>query len=206
MRGELMGRSGNLSGASVALDLLPKDFPARQLEKSNIILHGPAIQASSVEAALAAISVMEVESPSGIVALGPLAAFADLTAPFSASSGSDGDVADLAAGRLAEALGRQLCALIGQSTVETRQIYRMALALAGLNRSVEAHALMTLAEFEDTHPSMLALRGYLSFQVGEAETGRRALARAALASRGDAKARPILHFTQHVLLVHQFGG
>lgn len=202
-----MGRSGNLSGASVALDLLPKDFCQTAPDGTAVTVHGPHDSAASPEAALAALAQMQLDCPSGSVALGPIVAFADLTAPFSAPSGPDGDIADLSAGRLAEALGRQLCALIGQRSIDSRQIYRMSLCLAGLNRSVEAHSVLALADCGDgAHPTLLALRGYLCFQVGEAEVGRRALARAALAARGKPAMRGILHFTQHVLLVQQFGG
>lgn len=202
-----MGRSATLSGASVALDLLPKEFSSPQPDTGQITVHGPAQAATSAEGALAALARMQLESPSGSVALGPIAAFADLTTPFSVPGKAGTDLADMAAGRLAEALGRQLCAMIGHGSVTSCQIYRMALCLAGLNRSVEAHSVLSLAEFDTAaHPTVLALRGYLSFQVGEAEMGRRALARAALAARGTPSMRGILHFTQHVLLVQQFGG
>lgn len=202
-----MGRSGNLSGASVALDLLPKDFSATRPEQSVITVQGPDHPATSPEGAKTALARMQLESDTCSVALGPLAAFADLTAPFATPAAAEGDVADLSAGRLAEALGRQLCAIIGQRQVDTRQVYRMALTLSGLNRSVEAHAMLALTGRDEAlHPTLLALRGYLSFQVGEAEVGRRALARAALSARGNPGLRGILHFTQHVLLVQQFGG
>lgn len=202
-----MGRSGNLSGASVALDLLPKDLCVTFPEESVISVQGPDQPAATAEMARAALARMQLDSATGSVALGPLAAFADLTAPFDTPCTAEGDVADLSAGRLAEALGRQLCAIIGQRQVNIQQVYRMALTLSGLNRSVEAHAMLSLSEQDDMlHPALLALRGYLSFQVAEAEVGRRALARAALSARGNPGMRGILHFTQHVLLVQQFGG
>ena len=202
-----MGRATTLSGASVALDLLPKDLDLTGSEGVVASVLGPSERALSPEAALAALARMQLDCAAGSVALGPIAACADLTAPFGAPAGPDADLADLSAGRLAEALGRQLCSLIGRETVDARQIYRMSLALAGLNRSAEAHSLLALADGDDAaHPMLLALRGYLSFQVGEAEVGRRALARAALAARGKPAMRGILHFTQHVLLVQQFGG
>lgn len=202
-----MGRSATLSGASVALDLLPKEFSSQQPEAGQIRVLGPAKAVTSAEAALAALSRMQLDSPLGGVALGPIAAFADLTTPFSVPGKAGSDVADMAAGRLAEALGRQLCALIGQDSATSCQIYRIALCLAGLNRSAEAYSVLSLDDSDTAaHPTVLALRGYLSFQVGEAEMGRRALARAALAARGTPSMRGILHFTQHVLLVQQFGG
>jgi hypothetical protein len=202
-----MGRSSNLSGASVALDLLPKDFFLSEPDREPISVHGPSAPATTPETALTALARMTLDTASAHVALGPLAAFADIAAPFGTPTQADGDLADLAAGRLPEALGRQLCALIGCQTVGSHKIYRMSLCLAGLNRSAEAHSVLALLDDgAAAHPTVLALRGYLSFQVGEAEVGRRALARAALAARGKSDLRGILHFTQHVLLVHQFGG
>lgn len=202
-----MGRSGYLSGASVALDLLPKDFVPSAPDQEPISVRGSTDPATSPEMALTALAQMALDTTSAHVALGPLAAFADIAAPFSSPGPVDGDLADLAAGRLPEALGRQLCALIGCTTVASHKLYRISLCLAGLNRSAEAHSVLALVDDgAAAHPTVLALRGYLSFQVGEAEVGRRALARAALAARGKSDMRGILHFTQHVLLMHQFGG
>lgn len=202
-----MGRSGYLSGASVALDLLPKDFSQSGPDREPISVQGSSQPATSPEMALSALARMTLDTASARVALGPLAAFADIAAPFGSPAAQDGDLADLAAGRLPEALGRLLCGLIGCQTVASHKIYRMALCLAGLNRSAEAHSVLALVDDGTAaHPTVLALRGYLSFQVGEAEVGRRALARAALTARGKSDMRGILHFTQHVLLVHQFGG
>jgi hypothetical protein len=97
--------------------------------------------------------------------------------------------------------------LIAREEADARLLYRIALCLATRTRSVEAHAVLSVIDQGRSQaPALLALRGYLALQNGQVEAGRRALAKAALASRGSPSTRSILHFTQHVLLVHQFNG
>lgn len=114
---------------------------------------------------------------------------------------------ELACRNLPWALGKLLAGVIDRQGADQRTLYRMGLVLAMLTRSREAYATLCLIDVPSmAHPALFALRGYLALQNGEVETGRRFLAKAALASRGSASSRSILHFTQHVLLLHQFNG
>ncbi|MEZ5753391.1 MAG: hypothetical protein R3D90_01060 [Paracoccaceae bacterium] len=114
---------------------------------------------------------------------------------------------DFASGDLRVTLGRMIAALIARQGADRRALYRLSLVLALLTRNREAHAILQLLDVRSMdHPAFFALRGYLALQMGEVDPGRRFLASAALASRGSPANRSILHFTQHVLLVHQFNG
>ncbi len=205
-----MERSGTLSGANVALELLPREITCDSPSERSIAVQGSTGRPADAQAALATLSGMALSRGPLSVALGPVAALADLSAPFVAPacpSATAPGKADLAAGRLPEALGHFLMALTTLSSIDGSLVYAMALCLAGMTRSAEAYRLLSLVDCEGAaSPTLLALRGYLAFQNGEADVGRKLLARAALASRGVPQNRSILHFTQHVLLVQQFGG
>lgn len=193
------------SGTNVALELLPRSLSCDGCDCRPILVHGLGTPPTDITEARAALAQMILASGDISVPLAPIAALADLSGPLRPATATD--EADLAAGRVPEALGSLLLRLFGVATVDLQTIYGIALCLAALNRSAEAYRLLSLAECStEPAPTLLALRGYLAFQNGEADVGRKSLARAALAARGVPGNRQILHFTQHVLLVQQFGG
>lgn len=202
-----MQRPSLVSGTSVALELLPKLLATPPTGCPVVEVLGRTAPPADITAARAAFGRMTLSCGEQAVPLAGIAALADLSAPFTAPQGPEPGVADLAAGRVPEALGHLLFALFRADRADPSTLYSMALCLAALNHGAEAYRLITLLDgSDDPGPVLLALRGYLAFQNGEADLGRKALARAALAARGVPEYRPILHFTQHVLLVQQFGG
>lgn len=198
-----MGRSSTLNGASVALELLPRqiDCPPESARPITVTPQ-PCILPAGAEQGRAALAALHLASGPETVPLGPAAAHADLSAtPLSGDC-----ITDLMANRLPQALGCLLCTMAQSAIVPPALVYQSALALASLTRTAEAAALLALVEPQgNPHPAILALRGYLAFQTGDSDAGRKALARAALGARGTPALRGILQFTQHVLLTQQFG-
>lgn len=195
-----MGRSGHLSGATVALELLPKnpDMPTDALH-ANLWNAPPTID----DALRTRFADAVLVAGTATLPLADIAAQASLPPNLP----EDAIDADIAAGHLPEAIGKILIALHDQGGAKAAHLYRLALCLAILNRNAESKATIALIDTDtERHPAILALKGYLAINGGEVEAGRSFLAKAALASRGVPSHRSILHFTQHVLLVHQFGG
>ncbi|PLL11170.1 hypothetical protein C0V75_17985 [Tabrizicola sp. TH137] len=201
-----MGRSGHLSGATVALELLPRDIEPAEGDGPVAVIDGddPERQGEH-ETALHLISGLALRAGRSVVPLAGIAALADVPQPpFQAME--DAGV-DAGSGNLPEALGRMIATMVARKGADRRLLYRIGLALATLGRSAEAYAILCLMDGPTVqHPAILALKGYLALQNGEVDIGRRSLAKAALTSRGMVSNRSILHFTQHVLLVHQFNG
>lgn len=202
-----MRRSGQLSGATVALELLPREIgEAGQGPLVALLCEGPDMGAIRPDAGFAGPpSALFLVAGENSLPLSTLLPFAEMP-PEGACLPATGED-DLASGNLRAALGNMIAALIASKGADLRALYRLSLVLAMLIRNREAHATLSLLDVRSMgHPAFLALRGYLALQTGEVDTGRRFLASAALASRGSPANRGILHFTQHVLLVHQFNG
>lgn len=195
-----MGRSVSASGAIAALDLLPKEVA---LPHAGTPLK--VICTCGTEAPIAQrIATARLQGVAGEFALGPLLSKAVLP---SAESAQASTPADLAAGRLSEGLGKLLVQVVEDGCESGACAYAIALCLAGMLESAAAHAVLSMVDGPMAeHPAVTALDGYLLFQLGQADRGRRALSRAAMAARRVPDHRPILRFTQHVLLVQQFGG
>ncbi len=201
-----MRRSGQLNGATVALELLPRDIEAGEEGRLVAMIDGPPLD-GAIRGTVPDLPVSDycLSAQDRTFSLGSIAALAKM--PSSPAEGEKSYEDELAAGNLSEALGKLILAVIAQGGADQRALYRIGIVLAMLSKSREAFAILSLAENKTTeHPASSALRGYLALQNGEVETGRRYLARAALSSRGVPSSRSILHFTQHVLLVHQFNG
>ncbi len=205
-----MGRTSQLNGASVALELLPRQIDGTAMPALAITLTVPPLpQGAPPEQARAALAAAALASGALSLPLGPLATLATLPqAAGCPSLAAPAPQDELAAGRLPEALGALLMAMVTSADpIDPAALYQMALCLASLTRSAEADAVLALVQpTGKPHPAVLALRGYLAFQRGDGDAGRKALASAALSARGVPALRGILHFTQHVLLTQQFGG
>lgn len=195
-----MGRSVSASGAIAALELLPK---AVTLPEGGVPLRvdcgaepgadlAQRIAATTVQGAAHGFALAEVMHRAVIQPGG---------------AGDNSPDLDLVAGRLPEGLGKLLVRVVDEGCENGACAYAIALCLAAMLENVAAHAALTLIEGPlAEHPAVTALGGYLLFQLGETDRGRRALSRAAMAARRVPEFRSVLQFTQHVLLVQQFGG
>lgn len=201
-----MRRSGHLNGATVALELLPSEIDAgatvclvAEICTSDRDATG-GVTGAEVQIADYCLKRNNVSLP-----LGSIASLAKL--PSGPTDLAKPVEDELASGNLAAALGKLLLALVERGGADAVTLYRISVVLARLARSREAFAILSLIEGPAIeHPAISALRGYLALQNGEVETGRRFLAKAALSTRGVPAHRNVLHFTQHVLLLHQFNG
>ena len=196
-----MRRSASMSGASVVLELLPKSI---ECTPSSVIK--ALVRAGSGDAVGAdCVSLADLDLVNGdvSVSLRPIASHIDAGL---SGTGAASYAADLAAGRFPQVLGHILADIAAARETTPEQIYTAALCLATLVHNAEAFALISVLDGGACdHPAILALRGYLAFQCRQEELGRKLLARSALLSRSNPAHRPVLHFTQHVLLAHQFG-
>lgn len=195
-----MGRSVSASGAIAALDLLPKEL---SLPGAGTPLQ--VVGTTGAGAAMAQrIAATHLRGAARDVALALVLSRAVL--PADGSSGPSAQ-ADMLAGRLPEALGKLLVQVVEDGCETGASAYVIALCLAGLLENPAAHAVLSVIDGPMAeHPAVTALGGYLQFQLGQTDLGRRALSRAAMTARRVPEYRPILRFTQHVLLVQQFGG
>lgn len=202
-----MWRSGNLKGATVLLDLLPKTLGPDITPDTGVAVHCHVAVLPMAEADLRhALQAVTLVRDSHALPLGPLLAHADLAAALRVAPDRD-CVADLVSGRVPAALAKVLMRLASAETAAPDCLYALALCLAGLNRNGEALTAIMLPDGASAaHPAVLSLYGYLALLAGQSDLGRRLLARGALVARNQPTWRPILHFAQHVLLVHQFGG
>lgn len=195
-----MGRSVSASGAIAALDLLPKEVA---LSGAGAPLRVVCSEGAGTDLARRIVATT-VRGETQDFALAQVLAKAVLPPPEGVTT-SSGE--DLTTGRLPEALGKLLVQVAVEGCATGACAYTMALCLAGMLENASAHAVLTLIEGPMAeHPAVTALGGYLLFQLGETDKGRRALSRAAMAARRVPEYRPVLRFTQHVLLVQQFGG
>jgi hypothetical protein len=205
MRNELMGKSGHLSGATFALQLLPRDIEAAQSEELVAVLDGPPPDANGSDAVPVNLHP-DLVLRGGDVSV-PLAKLSALFEMGVSVADSRVEAGELSSSSLHEELSRLLAGVLVRKGADIRSIYWIGLDLAMLSRTADAYELITLLDArKDLHPAILALKGYLALQSKQVDAGRRALGRAALASRGYPERRGILHFAQHVLLMHQFNG
>lgn len=209
-----MRRSGHLSGATVALELLPRRIEVEGQEPHlALLVPGSGLhdvpeaagQAATGQAPDLRLEDLILVAGENSLPLATILPFAELP-PEGVAAPPETDE-DFTSGDHRAVLGRMIAALVAQGGADRKALYRLSLVLALLTRNREAHAALWLMDAQCMkHPALFALRGYLALQMGEVDQGRRFLASAALASRGSPAMRSVLHFTQHVLLVHQFNG
>jgi hypothetical protein len=195
-----MGRSVSAAGAIAALDLLPKEV---SLAEPGVSLQVICTAESRAEPGVRIASATLLGATHSL-ALSQVLSKAVLPAE---KDGATTASADLTAGRLPEALGKLLVQVVEEGCENGGCAYSIALCLAAMLENSAAHTVLTLVEGPMAdHPAVTALGGYLLFQLGDTDRGRRALSRAAMAARRVPEYGPVLRFTQHVLLVQQFGG
>lgn len=85
-------------------------------------------------------------------------------------------------------------------------LYGLATSLCKSGQYREALNLsLVVGAAEDAHPRALVLAGYAAYKLGDANLGRRCLARASRMSRGKPEYTGELRFAQRLLLTQHFG-
>jgi len=112
----------------------------------------------------------------------------------------------LGAGQFRQAAATFALAL-GPQAGRVAAAYGLALSLASEGDHAGSLGVLRVLDAAGVeHPACLALAGFSAFKVGENTEARQFLARAARRARVGEEFRGILKFSQHTLLIQQFGG